>query len=54
MPECPLETGASSQGIRGAHRRESPRPPDRQSPHSHWPHEPLLSPQHRRDRSRGM
>lgn len=45
---------AVPQVLRRTHRRERPRPPNRQNPHPHRPHQPLQRARHRRDRSRRL
>jgi hypothetical protein len=45
---------ALSQGLRRAHRRERPGPPDSRDPHPRRHDEPLQRPRHRRDHPRGL
>ena len=45
---------ARPQSLRGTHRRQRPRPPDRRNPYPYRPDEPLQRARHRRDRPRRL
>lgn len=49
-----LGENALPQSLRRTHSRKRPRTPNRRNPDPHRTHEPLLSPRHRQDRSRGL